>query len=109
MSNSEVINISAENWQIEVMQSETPVLVDFWAQWCGPCKAIGPILDELASELRGKIKIAKVNVDNNQDLAQMLSIRSLPTLLVLKSGVVQEQMVGGTTKAKLNDKLTQYI
>lgn len=109
MSSSEVIDVSADNWQTEIMKSETPVLVDFWAQWCGPCKAIGPILDELASELRGKIKIAKVNVDNNQNLAQMFSVRSLPTLLVLKSGVVQEQMVGGTTKAKLNDKLTQYI
>ncbi len=109
MSYSEVINVSSQNWQAEVMQSKTPVLVDFWAQWCGPCKTIGPILDELASELSGKIKIAKVDVDSNQDLAQMLSVRSLPTLLVLKEGVVQEQMVGGTTKAKLNDKLTQYI
>lgn len=104
-----VVHISGENWQSEIMESDVPVLVDFWAEWCGPCKQIGPILDELSNELRGRFKIAKVDVDNNHRLAQMFSIRSLPTLLVLKSGIVQEQMVGGTTKSKLNDKLAAYI
>ena len=109
MSDDCVVHVSNENWQTEIMESDIPVLIDFWAKWCGPCKQIGPILDELAGELRGKVKIVKVDVDNNHDLAKKFSIRALPTLLVLKSGVVQEQMVGGTTKSRLNAKLSAYL
>lgn len=109
MSSDKVIHINADNWRTEVMESEIPVLVDFWAEWCGPCKAIAPTLDELADELTGQIKIAKVNVDNNQKLAGDFGIRSIPTLLVFKDGTVQEQMVGAMNKADLKTKLNSYL
>jgi thioredoxin 1 len=104
-----IIYINNDNWQTEVMDSDTPVLVDFWAEWCGPCKAIAPILDELADELVGKIKIAKVNVDENQKLAGDFGVRSIPTLLVIKGGTVQEQVVGALSKVDLQDKLNAYL
>ena len=109
MTSNLVIHLTAANWDTEVTKATTPVLVDFWAEWCGPCKMIAPILDELAEELSGKIKIAKVNVDEGQDLAAKFHIRSIPTLLVFKAGIVQEQMVGALRKADLKAKLSAYI
>jgi len=109
MSSKNVVHITADNWQSEVADSDKPVLVDFWAEWCGPCKAIAPILDQLADELAGKIKIAKVDVDQNQELAGKFGIRSIPTLLVFKGGVVEQQMVGAMNKAALSDKLADYL
>jgi thioredoxin 1 len=106
---SEVIHVSGDNWKTEVLDSALPVLVDFWAEWCGPCKAISPIVEELAGELDGKLNIAKVNVDENQQLAGEFGIRSIPTLLVVKDGVVQEQMVGAMNKEALKSKLEAYI
>jgi thioredoxin 1 len=109
MGNSQVVYIKGENWKTEVLESKIPVLVDFWAEWCGPCKMIAPVLDELSTELAGKIKIAKVNVDENRDLATQFSIRSIPTLLVLKDGQVKGQMVGALSKLQLQDKLAAYL
>jgi thioredoxin 1 len=109
MSAENIVHISSDNWQSEVIESDVPVLVDFWAEWCGPCKAIAPILDELAGEVGGKIKIAKVDVDQNQQIAGQFSIRSIPTLLILKGGVVEEQMVGALNKAALTEKITPYL
>jgi thioredoxin 1 len=109
MSSDAVIEINAENWQTEVLDAAVPVLVDFWAEWCGPCKAIAPMVDELATELTGQIKVAKVNVDENQQLAGEFGIRSIPTLLILKDGVVQEQMVGALNKASLKEKVDAYL
>ena len=109
MSTENTVHISGENWQGEVIESDIPVLVDFWAEWCGPCKAISPILDELATELDGKLKIAKVNVDDNQALAGQFGIRSIPTLLIMKDGAVQEQMVGAMSKADLEQKLSGHL
>ncbi|MDE0839252.1 MAG: thioredoxin [Kiritimatiellae bacterium] len=109
MSTENTVHISDENWQGEVIESDIPVLVDFWAEWCGPCKAISPILDELATELDGKLKIAKVNVDDNQALAGQFGIRSIPTLLIMKDGAVQEQMVGAMSKADLEQKLSGHL
>ena len=109
MASNLVVQLSAANWDTEVTKATMPVLVDFWAEWCGPCKMIAPMLDELAGELSGKIKIAKVNVDEGQDLAAKYQIRSIPTLLVFKAGVVQEQMVGALRKVDLKAKLSAYM
>ncbi|MDD5523036.1 MAG: thioredoxin [Kiritimatiellae bacterium] len=104
-----IIQITGENWQNEVLDSKIPVLVDFWAEWCGPCRAIAPILEELAGETTDKLKIVKVNVDNNHQIAGDFGIRSIPTLLLFKDGVVQQQMVGAMNKAALKNKLASYL
>jgi len=109
MASDNVVYIEGDNWESEVIKSDVPVLVDFWAEWCGPCRAIAPILDELADELAGKAKIAKVDVDKNPQLAGTFGVRSIPTLLIMKDGVVQEQMVGGQSKDVLSAKLTAQI
>jgi thioredoxin 1 len=109
MASENVVHIEGSNWESEVLSSDIPVLVDFWAEWCGPCRAIAPTLDELADELAGKLKIAKVDVDKSPQLAGDFGVRSIPTLLVIKGGVVQEQMVGATSKAVLTEKLAAYL
>jgi thioredoxin 1 len=109
MAGSNVVHIEGNNWEEEVLKSELPVLVDFWAEWCGPCRAIAPLLDEISESLDGKLKVAKVNVDNNQQLASEFNVRSIPTLLIMKGGEVKEQMVGAMNRAALQDKLQPYV
>ncbi len=103
-----IIQLDSNNFKSTVAGA-TPVLVDFWAPWCGPCKAIAPILDELATELQGKLTIAKVNVDDNGELAAQFGVRAIPTMLLFKDGAVAEQFVGMMDKATLKGKLAGKI
>ena len=103
------LEITSANFESEVMQSDKPVLVDFWAEWCGPCKMIGPLVDELATEYEGKAVIGKVNVDENQDIAGQFGIRSIPTLLVIKNGEVVDKQVGAVGKEILAQKIDAQL
>ena len=105
----EIIQASDSNFKDEVISSTLPVLVDFWAEWCGPCKMIGPILEELAIEMGEKIKIVKVDVDNNIQTAMKYSIRSIPTLIIIKNGSVVAQNIGAASKAQLEDFINKNI
>jgi len=105
MSSPYVVAVNESNFDAEVVNTATPVLVDFWAEWCGPCKMIAPILDEIANEKAGAVKVAKVNVDENQGLSSKYGIRAIPTLLFFKNGAVREQIVGMTSKRDLIAKL----
>jgi thioredoxin 1 len=103
------VELSEMNFEQEVLKASTPVLVDFWAVWCGPCKMIAPIVDELAVEYEGKLKFGKVDVDNHQQIAMQYGIRSIPTLLIFKDGKVVEQIVGAAPKKSLIDKLSKHL
>lgn len=109
MAGKNVIHLDEKDWQKEVMESNLPVLVDFWAEWCGPCRVIGPLIDEIADETVGKLKVVKVNVDNSHQLAGRYGIRSIPTILIIKQGEVKEQMVGAMNKHALQEKLLAYV
>jgi thioredoxin len=98
MASPLIVTLTQENFATEVLQSSKPVLVDFWAEWCGPCKMIAPLLDELAAEYDGKVKIGKINTDEQQQLASQYSISSIPTLLFFKNGQVVNQMIGARSK-----------
>ena len=101
MAAQNIITLTQDNFTQEVLQSATPVLVDFWAEWCGPCKMIAPILDELAQEYDGRIRIGKVNIDDHQELAAQYRVSAIPTLLLFRQGEVAEQIVGLKSKRDL--------
>jgi thioredoxin 1 len=103
MAGLNIINLTQDNFAKEVLESSTPILVDFWAEWCGPCKMIAPVLDELAEEYDGKVKIGKVNIDNEQGLAAEYGVRAIPTLLLFQNGQVAEQIVGLKSKRDLKN------
>ena len=99
------IAISDENFETEVIKSPTPVLVDFWAPWCGPCVAVGPVLDTLAQEYSGKIKIAKMNVDENANIPAQFGVRSIPYMVMFKGGKVIDSVIGAQPKNKLKEMI----
>lgn len=105
MAAANIVNLTSSNFQSEVLQSTKPVLVDFWAEWCGPCKAIAPILDELAGEYEGRVRIGKVDIDSEQTLASTYGIQAIPTLLLFNKGQVVEQVTGLRSKRDLKQKL----
>lgn len=105
MAAANLVILTQDNFPTEVLNSTVPVLVDFWAEWCGPCKMIAPILDELATEYDGKVKVGKVNIDDHQNLAAQFGIRAIPTLLIFKDGQVAEQVVGLKSKRDLKASL----
>ncbi len=104
-----VISVTEKNFEAEVLKSPVPVLVDFWAQWCGPCKQLTPIIDELASELAGKLKVVKANVDEASELSAQYNIMSIPTLIVFKKGQAVDQFVGAMGKTQLLAKVQPHL
>ena len=103
------IKVTDESFSDDVLNADKPVLVDFWAEWCGPCRAIGPIVDELATEYSGKAKIGKLNVDTDNQVAAQYGVRSIPALLIFKDGAVANQIVGAVPKEKITELLDSVI
>ncbi|HEX6833461.1 MAG TPA: thioredoxin TrxA [Rudaea sp.] len=104
-----ITHVNDDDFQKEVLESDTPVLLDFWAEWCGPCKAIAPILDELAKQYEGKLRIAKINIDHNQETPRQFAVRGIPTLMVFKDGKVAATQIGAVSKGVLTQLIDKTI
>jgi len=109
MASEFMVELNSENFDSEVSNYQGTVLVDFWAPWCGPCRMVGPVVEELAKEYQGKAKVAKLNTDDAPDVASKFGIRSIPTLLFFKNGTVVQQLVGAYPKSKINEKLQSAL
>ncbi|NLI57884.1 MAG: thioredoxin [Clostridium sp.] len=109
MENGKVLTLTRENFDQEVVNSSNTVLVDFWAPWCGPCRAVGPLIDELAEEYDGKAKIAKLNVDDEGELAAKFKIMSIPTIMIFKNGEVVEKLIGARSKSELSELINKHM
>ena len=109
MASDLIKHTSDATFQADVLQSSTPVLLDFWAEWCGPCKAIAPVLDEIAKEYEGKLQIAKMNVDENRDIPAKFGIRGIPTLMIFKDGQLAATKVGAMSKSQLTAFIDQQL
>ena len=106
---SSITNVTEATFKQEVLENETPVLVDFWAPWCGPCRMVAPIVDEIAKEFDGKIKVFKLNTDENPNVASQFGIRSIPTLMVFKDGQKVDTVVGAVPKTTLSSTISKYL
>lgn len=105
---SKTQHVSDADWETEVLKADKPVLVDFWAEWCGPCRTLAPVLDEIARENAASLKVAKLNVDDNPDVARQYKVMSIPTLLVIVDGVEKRRLVGSLPKSKLLDAIEEF-
>ena len=104
-----IVNVTDASFEQDVLQSDVPVLVDYWAEWCGPCKMIAPVLEEMAEEYEGKVKVAKLDVDANQETAMRFGVRSIPTILIFKGGEHVDTVVGAVPKQQLESKLEPHL
>ncbi|MEX0719674.1 MAG: thioredoxin [Balneolaceae bacterium] len=106
---AKAVEFNDSNFEDEVLKSDTPVLVDFWAEWCGPCRMVGPVVEELAGDYEGKVKVGKVDVDSNPEISVKYGIRSIPALLIFKDGEVVDQIVGAVPKSHLSKQLDAQV
>jgi len=109
MASADIVTFTDDNFQSEVLASKEPVLVDFWAAWCGPCRNIAPLVDQLATEYKGKLKVGKLDVDAHQNVPQKYNVLSIPTLLLFKNGQVADQIVGSVPKSRLDAMVKRAI
>jgi len=109
MASEAIVELNDASFDSEVISSDKPVLVDFWAPWCGPCKALGPVIDEISNDFVDKVKVGKVNVDENPEISMKFGIRSIPTLIVFKNGEVQEQIIGAVPKSEIEKALEKVV
>ncbi|TNF81138.1 MAG: thioredoxin [Acidobacteria bacterium] len=109
MASDKILNISSDNFEQEVLGADVPVLVDFWAAWCGPCRMVAPVLEELAEQMEGKVRIAKVNVDENQDIAVQFQVSSIPTFILFKDGEAADRMLGAMPKGAFEQFIGRHV
>ena len=109
MAGKNIMEVGDGNFEQEVLQSDVPVLVDFWAPWCGPCRAIAPLIDELSGDYTGKLKVAKCNVDENPKIPSRFGIRAIPTLIIFKGGNVSEQITGAVAKSQITAAIDKAV